>query len=239
MRQAASRSLLSESTTIPDGRRLRGSQVLERLRDMAIRYELRPGERISEVALAEQLGVSRTPVRDALNRLVTDGYLEPASRGYARLPLDVQSTQDLYEARVMLERETLRLAMQRASREQIKELRAFLQRSRKVKAHTPVDELVALDEAFHDRIAELSGNAELRRLLANLNGRIRFIRWIDMERVGRNATQSEHASIVDALEAGDAAEGDRCMADHIGLRRDQIVEAIKLGLARIYLPHET
>ncbi len=219
-------------------RRERGSSVLDRLREMAIRYELKPGQRISEIALAEQLGVSRTPVREALNRLVTDGFLLPAARGYVRRPLEVQSTLDLYEARVMLERETLRLAMARASDEAIAEARDFLAASQAARADASVDELVRLDEAFHDRIAAMAGNAELQRMLANLNERIRFIRWIDMENVGRDATQREHADILEALAARDAAAGDQHMAGHIALRREQIVEAIKQGLARIYLPHE-
>lgn len=219
-------------------RRERGTHVFDRLRDMAIRYELRPGERISEIDLAQRLGVSRTPVREALSRLVTDGFLLPAARGYVRRPLEVQATLDLYEARVMLERETLRLAMQRASDDAIAEARAFLKTSMAVPARTPVADLVQLDEAFHGRIAAMAGNAELQRLLANLNERIRFIRWIDMENVGRDATQHEHDAILQALAARDARAGDRLMAGHIALRREQIVDAIKQGLARIYLPHE-
>lgn len=225
-------------STISTTRRERGSSVFDRLRDMAIRYELKPGERISEIELAQRLGVSRTPVREALTRLVTDGFLLPAARGYMRRPLEVQATLDLYEARVMLERETLRLAMQRASDEAIAEAQAFLKTSMAAPARTPVADLVQLDEAFHGRIAAMAGNAELQRLLANLNERIRFIRWIDMENVGRATTQHEHEAILQALATRDTARGDRLMAGHITLRREQIVDAIKLGLARIYLPQE-
>ena len=223
---------------ISSARRERGSDVLNRLRDMAIAYELRPRERLSEIDLAERLGVSRTPVREALARLVTDGFLAPASRGFVRRPLDVQETLDLYEARLAIERECLRLALERATPAQIAEARDFLASSRAVAPDAPVRELVALDEAFHLRIAAMARNAELLRLLENLNQRIRFVRWLAMERVGRDSTQRQHQQLLDALAAGDAEAAQQCLGQHIGLRREQVVEAISRGLARIYLPDE-
>jgi DNA-binding GntR family transcriptional regulator len=225
----------SATSSISAVRRERGSGVFDTLREMAISYELRPGERVSEIDLAERLGVSRTPVREALTRLVTDGFLVPATRGYMRRPLDIQETLDQYEARVAVERECLRLALQRGTDEEIAEALDFLDASRAVPANTPVRTLVELDEAFHMRLAAMARNGELLRMLASLNERIRFIRWIDMENVGRDSTQREHQMILDALRARDAAAADAHLAEHIGLRREQIVQAITQGLARIYL----
>jgi DNA-binding GntR family transcriptional regulator len=216
-------------------RRERGSGVFATLRDMAISYQLKPGEKISEIELAQRLGVSRTPVREALTRLVNDGFLLPATRGYMRRPLDVQESLDLYEARVAVESACLAMALERATDEEIAEATAFLEESRKVPADTPVERLVELDEAFHLRIADMARNVELKRILVNLNERIRFIRWIDMENVGRDSTQKEHRAILKALKARDAAACDRLLRRHIGLRRDQVVQAIQRGLARIYL----
>ncbi|RUP25786.1 MAG: GntR family transcriptional regulator [Curvibacter sp.] len=214
-------------------RRERGSGVFNTLREMAISCQLKPGERLSEIELAARLGVSRTPVREALNRLVTEGFLQPCSRGFMRRPLDVQETLDLYEARVAVERECLRLALLRGSTEQLDEAQAFLNHSRAVSSDTPMAELVSLDEAFHRRLAAMSGNAELQRMLASLNDRIRFLRWIDMEHVGRDSTQQEHQSILEALRRRDARAAEQHLSDHIVLRRDQIAEAIRLTLARL------
>jgi DNA-binding GntR family transcriptional regulator len=216
-------------------RRERGSGVFATLRDMAISYQLRPGEKVSEIELAQRLGVSRTPVREALTRLVNEGFLLPASRGFVRKPLDVQETLDLYEARVAIECACLGLATARASDAEIAEAAAYLGGSQQVPADTPVERLVELDEGFHLRIADMAGNAELRRVLVNLNERIRFIRWIDMEKVGRDSTQREHRAILDALKARDAGASDRLLREHIGHRQDQVVEAITRGLAKIYL----
>lgn len=216
-------------------RRERGSGVFNTLRDMAISYQMKPGERVSEIELAARLGVSRTPVREALTRLVTEGFLVPCTRGFMRRPLDVQEALDLYEARMAVERECLRLALERADEAQINEALAFLEQSRQVPPDTPVRDLVELDEAFHLRIAAMARNGELARMLGSLNERIRFIRWIDMEKVGRDSTQREHGQILDALRRRDAAAAERLMNEHIALRREQVVEAITQGLARIFL----
>lgn len=220
-------------------RRERGSGVLQTLREMAISCQLKPGERLSEIELAARLGVSRTPVREALTRLVTEGFLQPCSRGFMRRPLEVQETLDLYEARVAVERECLRLALQRGTPAQFDEAQAFLQRSRRMPPDTPMAELVALDEGFHQRLAAMSGNAELQRMLASLNERIRFIRWIDMEHVGRDSTQQEHQAIVEALRRGDGAVAEQRLGEHIALRREQIADAIRLGLSRLQAQPDT
>lgn len=219
-------------------RRERGSSVYATLRDMAISYQFKPGERLSESELAERLGVSRTPVREALARLVIDGFLVPASRGYMQRTLDVKESLDLYEARVAIERECVRLAIERATDAQLSEALAYLEQNQRVPTDTPMERLVDLDEGFHLRVAEMADNAELRRMLVSLNERIRFIRWIDMESVGRASTQQEHLDILRAISARDLVASEQLMAAHIGLRREQIVDAITRGLARIYLPHE-
>jgi len=226
------------SRAISTARRARGSGVFESLRDMAIAYQLKPGERLSEIELAQRLGVSRTPVREALARLVTDGFLLPASRGFMRRPLDVQESLDLYEARAAVESACVALAIQRATDEEIAQAKAYLASSRQVAPGTSVERLVELDEGFHLLIADMARNQELRRMLVTLNERIRFIRWIDMESIGRNATQKEHLQILKALQARDVAAAQQELGDHIGRRRDQIVEAITKGLARIYLPDD-
>jgi len=155
-----------------------------------------------------------------------------------RRELDVKESLDLYEARVAVERECVRLAVERATDAQLDEALAYLEQSQRVASDTPIRQLVDLDEGFHLRIADMADNAELRRMLASLNERIRFIRWIDMESVGRASTQHEHLEILQALRARDAQASERLMAEHIGLRREQIVEAIARRLTRISLPQE-
>src|SRR5690606_35381895 len=96
-------------------------------------------------------------------------------------------------------------------------------------------DLVYLDEQFHERLAEMSGNAEIVRVLSNINARIQFVRWIDMDRRGRTATQAEHMEIMQGLKLRDT---DRCVAAvtrHIERRLEEIATAIREGFSRIYM----
>jgi len=226
------------STESVDKGRSASSQVLEKLREMVISFEIKPGERLNEVALAERLGVSRTPVRQALHSLARDGFLVEASRGYSRRPLNVKEMVDLYETREVLEAACLQLAVERATPAHLDALEAFLHESRGKSSDLPATELVRLDETFHQMLAEMSGNGELQRILLNLNERIRFIRWINMESIGRETTQAEHAEIVAALRARDVEAAQRFLRSHISKRTEQIKETITKGLARIYLNDE-
>jgi len=205
------------------------------LRDEILEWRLAPGTVLAEVEQAARLGVSRTPVREALTRLATDGFLVESRRGYMRKPLDIQETVDLYEARSALELECLRLAVQRADASQVQALSDYLSHSMATPADAPVEQLVDLDEGFHLAIARMAGNGELVRMLDSLNQRIRFIRWIAMADVGRPSTQQQHLEIAQALRDRDADRGRQLLATHIGLRRDQIVTAVTKGLAQIYL----
>jgi len=210
-------------------------EVFLRLRDMAICYELKPGERLNEVELSTRLGVSRTPVREALYRLAQDGFLVESGRGYSRRALDVKETMSLFEARTAVEVECARLAASRGSEQALTDIETFLDNSVRTSTTSPVAHLVELDEGFHEHIALAANNGELLRMLKSVNERIRFIRWISMETVGEYYTQAEHRKILLALKQRDAVTAEQLIRSHIGRRNDQIVQAITTGLARIYL----
>src|SRR5579872_4149946 len=82
---------------------------------------------------------------------------------------------------------------------------------------------------------EMSGNAEMLRVLSNVNARIRFVRWIDMNPAQRPATQKEHRAVLDALRQKDEAEAICILERHITRRLDQITSAIRAGIAHIYM----
>lgn len=224
-----------QNATISTSRGKRGEDVLNRLRDMAIFFEFKPGERLNEASLAERLGVSRTPVREALMTLAHEGFLEPAGRGYVRRMFDVQEMKDLYELRLGIEKECCAYAVRRATEDQINELAAYLDHSRSTAADTPVTELVQLDEGFHRRLAAMTGNAEMERMMVWMNRRIRFMRWISMDGQTRDSTQRQHTDLLDALRRRDEQAMIEMITRHISLRQEQIVEAVTKGLARIFL----
>lgn len=212
-------------------------KVYLRIRDMAIDFDFKPGERLNEVALAKELGVSRTPLREALNRLSIEGLLRfIPGKGFFCRDLDVHEIFALYELRKSLEVAALRLAIQRAADADIRDALAFLDSTGPEAGERSVAELVELDEAFHERLVAMSGNAEMLRVLKNVNARIRFVRWIDMNRGDRPASQREHHRLLEALQARNEAEGVAILERHIDRRMDQITSAIREGYAHIYMP---
>lgn len=214
-------------------------RVYEQLRDAAISFALLPGDRINEVELADRFGVSRTPLREALHRLTADGFLTLSpGKGFYQRPLDPKAAFELFEFRARLETSAIPLVIARATPEELAAIGDFLDiSSADVPGRTIVD-LVNLDERFHEQLIALSGNTEMTRVLRNVNGRIRFVRWIDME--GRRSfTQSEHKEILAAVLRRDAAGAMDLLSRHIERRLDQITASIREGFARIYADRQS
>lgn len=211
-------------------------RVYETVKSMAITYQFRPGERINEIELSKSLDVSRTPVREALNRLVTEGFLtsEPNKGFYCR-PLDARQVFDLYEFRCALEVVNIRFACERASEQELRALEQLVRESEDEADDLQATRLLRLDEQFHETIAVLSHNEECVRTLRSVNSRIHFARWIDMQNGRRMHTQAEHLEIVRALRIRDADRSTMLLHDHISRRLDQIVDVIRAGFGEIYM----
>jgi DNA-binding GntR family transcriptional regulator len=212
-------------------------RVYEELKTMAVGYAFKPGERLNEGDLARLLGISRTPLREALNRLNTEGFLRFApGKGFFCRELDAQEIFDLYELRKSIEVAAVRLAVKRARDEAIDHLLGFLDATGPDPGERTSVELVELDEIYHERLMGMSGNAEMLRVLRNVNARIRFVRWIDMDRINRAGTQAEHRAVLAGLKARDETACMAVLEKHIDRRLDQITSAIKEGYAQIYMP---
>lgn len=203
------------------------------LRDQLLRSRFLPGQKINEVALASDLEISRTPLREALNRLVAEGLLVDRGRGFSVPGLERDVVFDLFEARVEIECATVRLACDRAQDDELEALSDFLKESMAESPDASVDRLIELDIRFHDTIALLSRNAVLRQTLSNLNDRIHLIRWIAMEG-RRERTQSQHREILDHIRARDKEAAMAAMRNHILHRNEDILEAIKAAYGHVY-----
>jgi len=231
----------SKEIVLPRRKRSAGAEhssvgrVYEQLKRRAITFEFRPGDRLNEVAIARQFGVSRTPLREALNRLTIDGFLSfSPNQGFFRKPLEVNEIFDLCEMRLQIETGAARLAVARGSDEAIAEIEDFLVQGSQDLEKLTVEDLVALDEGFHERIMALTGNVEMQRTLKNINARIHYVR-IDLKAPLRGTKHAEHLALLEALKKRDADGCAALMHQHIEPRRDQIVEAVKNGYARIYV----
>jgi DNA-binding GntR family transcriptional regulator len=204
---------------------------------MATNFEFKPDERINEGTLAGELGTSRTPLREALNRLVAEGFLTFRNgRGFFCRSLDPHQILGLYEARQAIECEALRLAVSRATDEEIAEVMAFLKDTETAySSASSSQELVELDEAFHLRLVRMAKNRELERILANVNARIRYVRWIDMSE-RRGITPTAHVRIAEALAARDEALAVQELRDHIGKRSEEATQAVRAAYSQLYVP---
>ncbi|OJF93639.1 GntR family transcriptional regulator [Pararhizobium antarcticum] len=206
------------------------------LRDRTVSFGYRPGERINEVELAASLGMSRAPVREALNRLIADGLvvMEPG-RGFFCRKLSAKEIADLFAVRADLEVSAVRAACGHADPLALETLTKDWEEVLAKQAGLSVDALVTADEDFHIRLAGLAGNAERLRYLGNINARIRFVRRINLEEEGRRAASlAEHALILAAVRAGDAQAAGHLVARHLSISAEEVLAHIHTGLARIY-----
>lgn len=204
------------------------------LRELLVGFRIRPDERINESALARQLQTSRTPLREALNRLAAEGFLRfSEGRGFHCASFHPQSVLDLYELRQALETEAVRLACERASVEDLKALREQLKRKNSdYKPGVPTDRLLASDELFHTRITALSGNEELSRQLALINDRIRFFRLVDLD-CRTDLNTGAHLAIVDAMLVKEKDKAVRLMRKHIMRGRKEATAAVGMAWSRL------
>ncbi|HTH78076.1 MAG TPA: GntR family transcriptional regulator [Ramlibacter sp.] len=225
---------LSHSALLSRRTHLSSDEIYDRVKEMAARFEFRPNERINEIELSRSLSVSRTPLREVLNRLMVEGFLtREQNKGFIGRALDPKEILSLYEFRRGIETSTLALACDRATDDQIAELEQFTRESIDVKEDESATRLVALDEEFHLRIARLTANPEYERALLNINSRIHYIRWVDMQQ-RRSFTQAEHMAIVRALKRRALVDANDLLVRHITRRLDQIVDVVKAGYAEIY-----
>lgn len=212
-------------------------RIYSQLKQMAMNYKFRPGEPLNEVELAASFGVSRTPLREVLNRLVAEGLLDfVPRRGFSCRPLETKMIFDLYEVRCGLEMMSTKLATERATDAELAHLVTFWKAaSEQFSAYSPI-ECAQCDEAFHDQIATLSRNAELVRALKTVNARAHYLRLVSMEKEPfRQNTCDEHHIILSAMQKRNAEAAAMCMSAHVSLRQEQLVEVIKEGIARLYM----
>lgn len=215
------------------------ASVYAAVRAKAVTHAFLPGERLNEGELARELNVSRTPLRAALHRLTTEGFLRSvAGKGFFFRDLDPKELFSLYELRAALEVAAAQLAIERASDEQIQALAAMVREDGAAEGCTQMD-LIAQDEAFHVRLVSLAGNLEMSRVLENINARIQFVRWIDLGAPTRRATHHDHNRIVDALASRDSDACSELLKKHIGRRQDEIVAVAHARLAQLFTERAT
>lgn len=176
-------------------------QAYAQLKEMIHDFALLPGDRFSESEMGARLGVSRTPVREALFRLRNEGFLEVESKsGWYVKPIDFDRLDQLYDLRVLLELASVaRLCARRSDPPELEALKAAWLVGAAERL-TDMREVGALDEQFHATLVRAAGNAEIAKVHWDVTERIRIVRRLDFTREARiDATYVEHAKILRAV----------------------------------------
>ena len=195
-------------------------------------FRLMPGERFSENDMAQRLGVSRTPIREALYRLGQEGFIQVASKsGWTVRPFDFEYFDNLYDLRVVIEIAAVRRLCERVPMPELDDLReAWL-----VAPESRLVDGAAVsrrDEQFHAVLARAGGNAELARVHGDITERIRVIRRLDFmypERI--RSTYAEHAQILRAVLRRKADQATLLLKAHI---EESKAEVRKISLHKLF-----
>lgn len=194
------------------------SQLFDAIRDL----RLPPGTKLSEPDLAEQLEVSRTPIREAVARLVNNGLVSVKPKvGTVVDPIPMWAVTEAQFVRELLEVGAFKVAAERDDRD-VSEMRRLIDEQREYQHDRNVPGFFRTDELMHEQLFVLSGNTSvwgsLRAMKVQLD-RVRRLSLPEADRIAELITEHEH--IVDALEAGDVARGEYWLKLHIGrVRRD-------------------
>lgn len=200
--------------------------VFESMREAIISGVLKPGERLMEIQLADEMGVSRTPVREAIRKLELEGFVVMIPRKGAYVAgVTHKDVADVFEIRAALEGLAAGLAAERATNEEIEEMeRVLLFNEGEPKT---LEQIVESDTGFHALVYKASRNDRLVQILANLREQIQRFRATSLAVPGRikNAIE-EHRAIVEALANHDVEKAQELAANHIVTAENVMFEAL-------------
>jgi len=186
------------------------------LREAILLGRLRGGERLRESELAQEVGVSRTPVREALQRLQMEGFLEITSDGLVVKKYTLKQVIDIYEIRIALEGIAAKLAAERATFGDIVELKGLHKLMSRQLADKDVCLLTNTNKNFHLKMAEVTGCQFLVQFLDLLNDSVhKYYDTTFLDRKRRENAMEEHRKIIDYIEKHDPEAAEMAARDHM------------------------
>jgi DNA-binding GntR family transcriptional regulator len=188
--------------------------VFDALVEMIIAQELQPGEHLVEKELAASLGVSRQPLREALQRMHTEGWvdLRPALGAFVHIPTEAEADQ-LLAARSILEAESAKLGAEQATAEQVEHLRELQRIGEEALAVDDQQVLLSANASLHTYIVEMSGNKVLMDLRGSVEHRVRWY-YKPIAQVRSRDAWEEHAELIQAIASRDGARACALMRMH-------------------------
>lgn len=212
------------------------ASIVGTLKERIVGWQYPPEHRLTEQGLSREFGVSRSPVREALRALVTNGFVRKMqNRGYAVRQLDLREMEELYDVRTALELYVVeRLARVASGRKELEALRETW-KGILVGPRRKGEELAQLDARFHETLAELAGNRMLLEQLRAINERLLVFRMIDFSEPERTeSTCRQHMKVIERIVARDAGGARAAMRRNIDDGRNIVHHSIKEALAKAY-----
>lgn len=204
--------------------------VFNTLRQAILRGELKPGERLMEIQLANKLGVSRTPIREAIRKLELEGLVLTIPRKGAEVAqITEKSLRDVLEVRRALEELAVSLACDRMSKEQMDELRWAGKEFRKTLGYDDVTKVAEADVKFHDIIYHATENERLVQLLFNLREQMYRYRVEYLKRKESHQTLlAEHDRIITMIAENDKEGAKKAVCTHIDNQVKAVADTIRM-----------
>lgn len=203
--------------------------VFNTLRRAILRGELKPGERLMEIQLANKLGVSRTPIREAIRKLELEGLVLMVPRKGAEVAeITEKNLRDVLEVRCALEELAVQLACDRIDPERMQQLLDAAAHFQDILGTADITELGEADEAFHDVIFQATDNRRLIQLLNNLREQMyRYrIEYLKKKECYPQLLE-EHAAIIQAIREHDKAKATEITVQHINNQVDTVVDTLR------------
>ena len=195
---------------------LRG-RVFHKIRDDILSGKYKDNEELKEVAIGEELGVSRTPVREAFRQLELEGLIHIIpNKGAYVTGITVKDVKDIYMIRSLLEGLCAKWATMNITREQLEELEetVYLSEFHASKGHT--QQITQLDNRFHEILYEAAGSKMLERQLRDFHGYVLRVRKKTLAKYKRSTeSNKEHKQILEAIKEKDAQKAERVANEHI------------------------
>lgn len=193
----------------------RGDAIADAIRSSIVAGRLVPGDRLTEDSVAEEFGVSRVPVREAIRRLDAEGYVTVTLNAGARVAVpSAEDAEDLLQIRSALEVLAARLAASRRGGGRLDDLADILELGEEAVTAERFDELPELASRFHEIVIEASGNAHLIRMLSQVRAKLAWIWTVDFE-ARAPASWAAHKEIFVAISAADADAAAEATAGHL------------------------
>jgi len=213
----------------PISRRPLHEETVDRMRDLIVQGRLAPGERLNERVLCEQLGISRTPLREAIKLLATEGLVDLLpNRGAIVSRIDPARLAETLHVMGALEGLAGELACRHASAERIARIRALHQKMLTRYARGDLEGYFQYNQAIHLEIVEASGNAILANAYRQLNANVRRARYMaNLSSERWSEAVREHEAILAALEARDVQTLKRLLQDHLANKLASVLTAVE------------